>query len=627
MSGRTGAEEIFLNPVYLIYKMKKRIEKKFLLPVAGLFLIVSSVGSVLGATYYVDTSGTDGSSCGSISSPCKTLSYTCNNRASVSGDTIHINAGDYVDTGQCLLSVGINIEGAGQASTIINSDFAGGSDRCNGVYICMYTVMSSQPNENEGSSGTAIVAQDSLIHDFTIVGTRSAPTWAIRSAGRDNIAIYNMNIHNTGRSAIRMEGYYLWNSQTAVAPKHWAQNDIVRDCTIYNNTRVNTDGAIELEGIGSGSKFYDNHIDESQYMGTGEAGRGFKLGSAGWYSDVQIYNNFVRTSTGNGNNFVFELYNFQNDSKIYDNDFIGPLSLNGGRTTRISGSNWNLQIYHNIFNVTGWNNSECFQELSHNWLLFDRNFVVGNTKTTYPSANGLGIWTTNYLTASSVSHVQISNNVIYNHQNWGIRIAHSAHYDDIKILNNVIAGIHRQYRGSGIYAEDNPVITNLVVKNNLFMNNDWSWIGLSSGVSGAVISYNMLYNNGNDNDYENYGSGNTFSNNMVATPEIAGSGDMPAYFKPSGPGSNLVNAGTSLAGINDIDYDSVTRPQGSAWDIGAYEYISGTPPSSTCTSGADSDGDSVVSNEELAYYISEWKQGNINIGELITAIAEWKNGC
>ncbi len=47
----------------------------------------------------------------------------------------------------------------------------------------------------------------------------------------------------------------------------------------------------------------------------------------------------------------------------------------------------------------------------------------------------------------------------------------------------------------------------------------------------------------------------------------------------------------------------------------------------TCTSGADSDGDSSVSTEELVDYISYWKNGSVAIGDLISAIAEWKNGC
>ncbi len=47
----------------------------------------------------------------------------------------------------------------------------------------------------------------------------------------------------------------------------------------------------------------------------------------------------------------------------------------------------------------------------------------------------------------------------------------------------------------------------------------------------------------------------------------------------------------------------------------------------SCSSGADDDGDSVVSNLELTGFISDWKGGTVTIGNLIAAVSEWKNGC
>jgi hypothetical protein len=47
-------------------------------------------------------------------------------------------------------------------------------------------------------------------------------------------------------------------------------------------------------------------------------------------------------------------------------------------------------------------------------------------------------------------------------------------------------------------------------------------------------------------------------------------------------GSLLIDHGTTLGTPYNIDYLGTSRPQGSAWDIGAYEYSSGssdtTPP-------------------------------------------------
>ena len=254
----------------------------------GIFCLAKSS---LAATYYVDIGGSNNGSCGSAGSPCASLSYTCNSRAVNSGDLIHINAGTYTDTGQCLLNPGVNIEGAGEATTIINSNFSGGLDRCWGVYLCMFTAMSSQPNEDENFAGTAIVAQNSVIHDFTVNGNNANPWCAIRAAGRDHKELYNLTIQNTGNRGISFEGYYTWNNKDTKGPKNYAQNILVHDSIFTNVVKATDSGAIQIEGIGIGSKFYNNTI--SQASAPGYLAVGMHLGERGWYKGIEIYNNTI----------------------------------------------------------------------------------------------------------------------------------------------------------------------------------------------------------------------------------------------------------------------------------------------------------------------------------------------
>jgi len=49
--------------------------------------------------------------------------------------------------------------------------------------------------------------------------------------------------------------------------------------------------------------------------------------------------------------------------------------------------------------------------------------------------------------------------------------------------------------------------------------------------------------------------------------------------------------------------------------------------STSACSSADTSGDSIVDISELLNYIADWKAGSVVIGDLLTAIGEWKNGC
>lgn len=62
------------------------------------------------------------------------------------------------------------------------------------------------------------------------------------------------------------------------------------------------------------------------------------------------------------------------------------------------------------------------------------------------------------------------------------------------------------------------------------------------------------------------------------TGSVTGTPGWDANHRPSGGSSNLVDAGVSLSSLFTTDKDGISRPQGSAWDIGAYEYLSGYIP-------------------------------------------------
>ena len=149
--------------------------------------------------------------------------------------------------------------------------------------------------------------------------------------------------------------------------------------------------------------------------------------------------------------------------------------------------------------------------------------------------------------------VIISNNIIdTNQNNSGIQIIVGTNN---KIYNNVI------YRsGLGITAISE---TNLEIKNNIFMNNAVNGITMSGGT--YTIDYNLFYNNGVSN----------CEGCILGSHDITGQD--PLFVNAAGGdyslqrGSPARNAGTTLADVTE-DIVEVTRPQGSAYDIGAYEW-------------------------------------------------------
>jgi hypothetical protein len=88
-----------------------------------------------------------------------------------------------------------------------------------------------------------------------------------------------------------------------------------------------------------------------------------------------------------------------------------------------------------------------------------------------------------------------------------------------------------------------------------------------------------------------------------------------------GPGSAFNDKGTTVTGFSS-DKDGTTRPQGSAWDIGPYEYAVGY----ACIQG-DIDCNGCIELPELNSFVDSWLNGGASMQNLMAAIARWKLGC
>ena len=559
------------------------MQKKILIPIVFCLFLP---GIVSATDYFIDPSGSDSTGDGSVGSPWQHLSYACN-QVTTPGDVVRISSGIYTDPDYCSLAVGVSIIGAGRDAVTISTS---SSDPMLGGYISGFSVLNGGPVSpgNHEISGFTLDGQTNTDH------TTGVP-WGIHFRGRENISIHDMRFEDIAHGGVRIVGYYRHDSNynwigTSESCRYYEPPDYADEIMIFNNeffrcTHVDQpweyarQGAIQIEAI-QNLQLFNNHIDESQNNG----GTGIKICDAGWYKNADIHSNFIKTDPGDGNTFVMETYNFLDDSKIRNNTMIGPLSLNGGIVTRSPGSDWNLQIYNNTWDMSFWT-VHVFMEISHNWLDFYNNYVVGNSE----YAEGLGLWATNWLTGSSVDHVSIRNNVIYDVADVGFRInGHGSSYSDIEFYNNVIdtVSMPTTWGGYGIALMDNSLYPTFVnIHNNLILNAETGWAQFNSPCAdfdNVKVFNNMVYNNGNSNNVLNQGCYNDcnppetdcpeITGTITANPEIIATGLRPAYYYPSDKDSNLIDSGVSLPGQNDDDYYGNSRPQGSEWDIGAFEF-------------------------------------------------------
>ncbi|MCK9641515.1 MAG: malectin domain-containing carbohydrate-binding protein [Prolixibacteraceae bacterium] len=177
-----------------------------------------------------------------------------------------------------------------------------------------------------------------------------------------------------------------------------------------------------------------------------------------------------------------------------------------------------------------------------------------------PSTANSGIGTTPYVTSNV-----FSNNVIYNTTSAGARIMMTwGEY----FYNNTL---YNTGNTGGFYFQNtttpsgNVGCTLLSVANNIFSNIGGPSINLGTGGSMSSNTNNLFYSNISDPQLgSNYKTGNPYFTN-TATYDFSILSSSPA-----------INAGATIAAVT-TDFLGTTRPQGAAYDIGAYEYIGSTP--------------------------------------------------
>lgn len=194
----------------------------------------------------------------------------------------------------------------------------------------------------------------------------------------------------------------------------------------------------------------------------------------------------------------------------------------------------------------------------------------------YHGSGGRGIQIINSAFTVRVTNILVERTKVYDNNDGMV----FSMYDGLTVRNNVIYRNNRTGSGSkgGILIEAGAGTTNIY--NNTIVNNNGPGLpGLfirSNVPTPLNVKNNIVQGNGGGNCAGDICSGAGFATNAFGGTGVsfvnAGSDD---YHLASGD-TIAKNQGTTISSFS-TDFDGVSRPQGSAWDIGAFELVE-TPP-------------------------------------------------
>ncbi len=448
----------------------------------------------LDSIYYIDPLGNDTTGDGSFANPWKTLSHATQT-VNTPGDTIHVNPGTYLETEQCFLSEGVNLEGEGDTSVLQST-----------VYEFWKALLSLR--SAEGSNG------NQFIRNLKFDGRNLTTQWAIWVAGRSNVIIRNCSFVDFSDRGVIFSGrndFVDAPPDSLYSSGNQFYNNIINNCAGYIDTTNGNYGRGCLNIGGQvGMLIYNNTITQNQRP-EGYNGWPIKYVNHGHLKNCRIYDNILtKIPYGgdfpgqNGWDFAIELFNIEG-LEISGNTIQGSIDLNFNRKGSSAYSAW---IHHNIMSRDTLNikyESGIIFEFGTETAIVEHN-ILNNIS--------CGVQF-NTRDSSVISNCTIQKNLFSNiaagvgiGASGGIVIisegTNNAIINNLRIYNNTIvaAGVREPWWGIDFGPLDHGYATNVTVANNIVMGFPGAWLAggdTATNMSQVALLANNTINNGNAN--------------------------------------------------------------------------------------------------------------------------------
>jgi len=487
-----------------------------------LFGIFGLAGISHAATYYVSTSGNDANS-GAEATPWLTIQKAADTM--VAGDTVMVNAGNYGGNANVYRKVRITKSGSsGQQIT----------------YQALGTVL---------TQGFIVSADYITIKGFDVEDPH------------DDRVKNSTEPDYRGGTGIFIEGSY-----------NIIEDNYIHGC-VWSGIILSKNGNFLLP---SNSIVRNNRIFRNGMSGISVSGRNNLIEGNEIWATIQHHPGNILSATVTW--LDADGMRFFGQGHIIRKNYIHDIKYG------LPGVNLDPNDPNNIYNMSNDYNDnphiDCFQtwydaaynEAGSN-IIFEQN-LCENLQSQAANESGNG-----FMLAGGSNNLTIKNNIIKAYG--GINTGGTGNAHHLFVYNNVWINdlSFKQFYPNAIVLGNAPYS---VVKNNIFYNQPYKTISISNDATGIEVDYNLAYNSDGSTPPCFQTVGWVCQNPVPAhdlwkvDPQFVNLNAGDYHLQSSSP---CIDAGIDV-GLTS-DYDGNSRPRGTGYDIGAYEYSGAAPPDTT----------------------------------------------